>query len=205
MAVRASADLFISQWQAAPNLRAVIGIWLDVLDEEIGTPLDELDAMRSLDTAMGVYLDYLGARLGVQRPYILSSADTLARFDQTGAGFDQGRFAALLALEERSPLDDTRYRAMLKARAEYDEQSGGGTLDVMTRAAQRIDSAATVVDADNMTFTITTRLTSDMQLADDVGALPRPAGVGLTIAGLTTSGVLSGGDTVLSGGDTVSN
>ena len=182
MAVRASAELFISQWKTAPNLRALLKIWLDVLDEEITQPLEELERMRSLDTAMGIYLDYLGERLGVQRPFILSSAETLARFNTQDAGFEHGRFSALAALESREPLNDETYRSFLKARAEYDEWSGAATLDMMTRAVQHIDAAATVTDNYDMTFTVTTSEDAIMQLADDVGALPHPAGVALVIA-----------------------
>ena len=108
-----------------------------MLDEEVAQPRATLDRMRSLDSAFGVYLDYLGERLGVPRPEVLTNSQALARFDVTGTGFNQGRFTALGGLEEREPLDDTHYRALLRARAEYGERSGSCTLDVMTRAAQK--------------------------------------------------------------------
>ena len=56
-----------------------------------------------------------------------------------------------------------------------------------------------------MTVTVTTSLTVDMQRADDVGALPRPAGVALVIDSPVATKVTSGGDIVLSGSDTISN
>ena len=179
----ASVDLLISQWRGAPNLRALTQIWLDVLDEEVAQPRATLDRMRSLDTAVGVYLDYLGERLGVLRPQVPSTSETLARFDQTGTGFEHGRFAALAQLEALEPLDDDRYRALLMARAEYDERSGSCTLDVMERAVKHIDAQARPSRTTrDMTFTIMTSEDDDMQRADDVGALPRPAGVGLTVS-----------------------
>ena len=183
----ASVDLLISQWRGAPNLRALVGIWSDVVDEEVAQPRATLDRMRSLDTAVGVYLDYLGERLGVPRPQVQSSSEVLARFDQTGTGFEHGRFASLAQLEALEPLDDARYRALLKARAEYDERSGSCTLDVMTRAAQHVDAQAVVTDNYNMTVTVTTSLTADMQRARDTGALPRPAGVGVTVTQTLTA------------------
>ena len=201
----ASVDLLISQWRGAPNLRALVGIWSDVVDAEVAQPRATLDRMRSLDSAFGVYLDYLGERLGVPRPEVLTNSQALARFDVTGTGFNQGRFTALGGLEEREPLDDTHYRALLRARAEYGERTGSCTLDVMTRAAQNIDAQAVVVDNHNMTVTVTTSLTVDMQRADDVGALPRPAGVALVIDSPVATKVTSGGDIVLSGSDTISN
>ena len=201
----ADLDLLISQWHDAPRLRALLQIWLDVLEEEIEVPLARLDAMRSLDEAEGIYLDYLGDRLGVSRPFVLSSAETLARFDQTDTGFEQGRFSALASLESREPLNDADYRKMLKARAEYDERSGAGTQAVMQRALRHIDDSAVVIDNHDMTFTVVALNHALIRLADERGALPRPAGVRMLFDEHTPLLVGSGGVQVTSGNWTVSS
>lgn len=172
----ASTDLLIWQWRNSPNLTALVEIWLDVITENIETPLVALGEMRNLNTARGIWLDRIGERLGLLRPSAVAKPDDYFGFDDAGLGFDRGRLTGNAENLPREPIGDELYRQLLRARgvALYAE----GTLADFTRAARMIDAGAVVRGNDDMTMAITTGRTFEMQLADEVGALPRPAGVG---------------------------
>ena len=173
--VTASTDLLITQWRDSPKFRALIDAWITLLTEENVAPIDRLAMMRNVRTAEGVFLDYIGQRLGVQRPYVNRDDITaLFGFAPHGRPFDQGRFAALDSLEPQVPLGDHSYRQMLLARCEHDDDC---TVAVMERALRHISPVVTVRDNFDMTFTVFAENHFLIMLADRQGALPRPAGV----------------------------
>ena len=197
--VTANTGLLISQWAGATRLKALLDVWLAAVNDELVAPLLELDDMRSLDTARGVYLDYLGERLGVERPYVPNTfyMSTFG-FHGHGVGWEQGRMAALEHLEAQTPLFDRDYRRLLKARAETDD-FGGCTVGVMRRAVAHIDTTAVVTDNHDMTVTVHATEHALLLLADQLGALPRPAGVRMLLDEHSPLFVTSGNVLVTSG------
>lgn len=178
--MEASADLTIAQWRQSPNLRGIIEIWLGVVRDEIESAIPRIESMGRVDEAQGVWLDYLGERMGLNRPYA-RHADTSAEFgfDDAGIGFDQARVSNIESLEPRPPIGDALYRRLIKARAAYDVAPG--TLSGYRAAMQFIDPNAIVTDNHDMTFRVATARADDVRLADTVGALPRPVGVRMVV------------------------
>jgi len=178
--MEASADLTIAQWRQSPNLRGIIEVWLGVVRDEFEAVVSRLESMGRVDEAEGVWLDYLGERVGLSRPFARQADDSVAfGFDDAGVGFDQGRVSNVVALEPRPPVGDALYRRLIKARAAYDVAPG--TLASYRNAMQYIDPNAIVTDNHDMTFRVATARSDDVRLADTVGALPRPAGVRMVV------------------------
>ena len=179
--ITASTDLLIGQWREATKLNRLIEVLLDIYNRENIIPRQRLEMMRNVDTAVGVWLDYIGERLGVQRPAITASVyqDTFG-FDRAGVGFDQARFGDIEELEFKTPMGDSDFRRMVKARGHYVTSSG--LLGEFVEAAREIDSTATVTDNLDMTATVTTARARLMELALEYNCLPKPVGVRVTIA-----------------------
>ena len=174
----ASSALVVGQWALAPRLRGVIDSFTDRIGGEIMTAIDRLAAMRSLETAEGVWLDFLGTRLGLDRPSVADpSMDARWGFDgpPQSRGFDQAPYRGDAANDARYPLPDEVYRLMLGARAVL--VIGDGTCQAFVKAIRILDPDATVVDNRDMTVTVTTARRPRLELADEIGALPRAAGV----------------------------
>ena len=177
-AMEAGTDLLISQWQNAFRLRTQIQIFLDIVKEEIIDPMNRLQLMKRIDTAEGIWLDYIGERLGIIRPWVAVSImdDPRFGFDDAGTGFEQGRFAdAISALNPRAPAGDRFFRNLLRARV-ITIRADGGIGDYL-RSIREIDEMATIVDNHDMTVTITTTRQTDLEVAERVEAIAIPAGV----------------------------
>ena len=175
-----SSELLIGQWTAAPRLRGLVDLFLDDIRNRVVPVLERLRLFEEIDTAVGVWLDRLGVRLGLRRP---ASTDPQQdeRIGFTGPtqaqGFDQAPFAGDQANQAVYPLPDAIYRRMCRARAIL--LLGDGTIQTFKRAVQAIDPGAAVEDQRNMTIRVVTVLREYLELADTVGALPRSAGVAL--------------------------
>lgn len=174
----ANTGLYISQWQSAPKLRAVVDVFIEVVDEYVRSPKVELQRMLNLDTAQGVWLDYLGERLGLPRPTDVST-DEVFGFDEAGSAFDRARMSDLRALEPLAPIGDDLYRRLI--RAKVFALNGFANFDDMQSSAQAVDKDAIVIDNFDMTGKVTTSLLHDMMIAHNVGALAKPAGVEIEI------------------------
>ena len=61
-------DILIGQWRDAPKLGGVVRLIQRFTDDAINAA-DRIQLMRDIDEAEGVWLDYLGELLGVDRPW----------------------------------------------------------------------------------------------------------------------------------------
>ena len=123
-----------------------------------------------------MWLDYLGTRLGIERPATTDPAqDDRFGFDMAGSPFDQAPFRGDVANDAVYPLPDALYRRLVKARAIM--VLGDGTIYTFSRAVREIDESAAVQDQRNMTVRVVTSRRRLLELADTIGALPRTAGV----------------------------
>ena len=193
MTSEATLALLIDQWSDKPNLRAIIQIWLDINKNHILDAIDDLKEMADVDTAEGVWLDYIGIRLGVNRPSV-DSATTLTEeailafgfssLDgsmKSGVGFGQAPFDFSKAstsqsfLDDRTQLGDQSYRKLVKSRGWYVRSTG--TLFFLRRSVQEIDPMGSVLDNRDMTVSIMTSLAELMRIAIEVECLPLPAAV----------------------------
>ena len=170
------ADILLGQWQQSPRLRGVVADVLQPILADALAAADEIQRMQDIDQAVGVWLDYIGVRLGIERPATSdASMDTRWGFDLAGAGFDQHPFRGDAANDAVYPLPDAIYRRFVKARAVT--VLSDGTSATYVKAVRLIDPNATVADNRDMTITVTTAFQSLLELADGIGALPRTAGV----------------------------
>ena len=189
----AQSSLVIGQWQlsqaaeenielAPTALRKIIDIFLGVMRDYILGPISQVGDQLSVDKAEGVWLDYLGARVGLVRPESYNAAlDDRFGFDQSGQPFDAHPFLGVETSETVSfPIADDIYRRIVKARG-IAVLSDGNFWD-FARAVRAIDSTASISDKQNMTVRVVTDNDFILRLADTLGALPRPAGVQLVIA-----------------------
>ena len=132
-----SAAELLTQWRrdARPNLQALVREFLEVFKTELSDPLITMTTYRRLDTAVGVWLDFLGELLGLPRP---SLPETSARFGFAGGdgvGFNQAPFASINPVFRlRRAAGDATYRALLRARG------------LMLRTGTSIDELQAVTD-----------------------------------------------------------
>lgn len=174
--LEATSELVIGQWQLSPRLRAIIDTELAILNDDVVTALERLKLMQRIETAEGVWLDYLGVRLGIRRPVTSDPAqDDRFGFDMAGEGFDQAPFRGVSENDAVYPLPDVIFRKLLRARAIL--VLGDGTCQTFSRAVRAIDDGASVQDRRDMTVRVVTSMRRFLELADECGALPRSAGV----------------------------
>ena len=114
-------DIVIGEWQDSTSLLTfmrgvvnedgvvqsdadgnVLGGVLQLLQGEIGDVLKYLDTTLNIDLAAGVWLDYLGRRLGFPRPFVSDAGIVYFGFEGSGVGFDQ----AIM----RSDIDELQIR-----------------------------------------------------------------------------------------------
>ena len=174
----ASSELVVGQWTESPRLRALIDVVTDVIKEDIMTALETLERMRRIETAEGVWLDYLGLRFGLERPATSDPAmDNRFGFEGSAqaVGFDQAPLRGDAANDAVYPLPDIIYRRFVRARSIL--ILGDGTSQTFAKAVKAIDPGAAVQDQRNMTIRIVTIRRAFLELADEIGALPRTAGV----------------------------
>ena len=174
--LEATSDLVVGQWAESPRLRAAIDAPLDTIAEEVFPAFDQLALMRHIDTATGVWLDYLGHKVGLNRPATTDPAqDERFGFDEAGEPFNQAPFEGNAPSEAVFPLPDEAFRVLVRARATL--VLGDGTVATYAKALRYIDPAAAVLDRRDMTIRVVTAQPRLLQIAENAGALPRTAGV----------------------------
>ena len=181
MPYEASSDLLISIWRDDAVVRTAMEIWLNVLREEIDEPGTQLQTMSTVETAEGVWLDYIGQRYGITRPEDLIAADSRRfGFDNAGLGFDQARFADLAQFERIEPVPDSVYRPIIQARAiAITSNADANSMEI---ALGYLYPEGTVTDNHDRTFTITVPQNRRLlDLALSRRALPVPAGIEIVV------------------------
>ena len=179
--IETTADLLIGQWEGSPKIRGLAEIFRDMMVEDVIPALEEIRLMRQIESAAGVHLDYLGRRLGVERPASTDPAQDLRfGFDAAGQGFDQVPFSGDTSNDAVFPLPDGVYRRFLRGRAIA--LLSDGTFQTLVRSVRAIDGGAAVQDRRDMTVRVVTSRQSLIELADASGCLARNAGVLLTFA-----------------------
>ena len=184
MALEATSDLVIGQWVDSPRLRAAIEAPIDAIREEVLPAFDRLTLMRHIDTAEGVWLDYLGVRVGIRRPATTDPSADL-RFGFTGPtqsrGFDTVPFSGDAANAAVYPLPDAVFRRFVRSRAVL--VLGDGSVQTFAKGVRQIDPSARVRDNRDMTVSVYSDLAVFFELADAVNALPKNCGCESGISG----------------------
>ena len=114
--VRTNRDLLIQQWRET-RLDDVMRERLAEVQTKVVEVLRYLEDAGSVETAQGVWLDYIGERLGIPRPFIPATGITWFGFDDAGATFGGASLRSDLAgLTVLAPLGDACYRDLMRAR-----------------------------------------------------------------------------------------
>ena len=170
------SNILIGQWQSAPRLRGIVDDVLQPILDDAVAAADQIQLMQDINQAVGVWLDYLGLRLGIDRPATTDpTLDERFGFDAAGQPFDIAPFRGSAINDAIYPLPDAIYRRMVKARAIT--VFSDGTIFSLAKAVKQVDLTANVFDFRDMTVLVGTSQPRFMQLADEIGALPRAAGV----------------------------
>ena len=113
----AHVALLIDQWAPDTAVYALTREVLGLAQAEMVAPQQRLEMMANTGTAEGVWLDYIGERLGFARPFVDNQTGKFGFRGSDGVGFDQGRFhSANPALGSSDPIGDNFYRRLLQAR-----------------------------------------------------------------------------------------
>ena len=170
-----STELLASQWQNSPRLIAAVDAPIQAVQEEFIDALDALEVQRDVATATGVWLDYLGTRVGLKRPSVPDASANEFGFEGSGTGWDRAPFHGSSTVGALQPLPDETFRRFVQARGRL--VLSNGSFPDFWAACRIIDPAARIRDNRDMTVSIVTTRQSQFELADRIGALQRSAGV----------------------------
>ena len=170
----ASPNLLPAQWGDAANLRGLVDIWLEVITEEVLNPVKSLRSMARLEEATGYWLDQVGLRLGVPRPWVDVPNMGAFGLDDAGVGFDQGRLRQAVGLQPKTPIGDELYRRLLQARCWT--LIGIGNSAYMEAAVAEVDPFASVRDNLDMSFKIVTAQALRDRIGGERGVPAAPGG-----------------------------
>ena len=191
--LEASTELLASQWRDSPRLNAAVDAPLREIQEGFLDSVDALDPQRDVDTATGIWLDWLGTRVGLDRPSVPDPSADAFGFEGAGTGWDRAPFRGSSTVGALRPLPDETFRRFVRARGilVFSE----GSFQDFWQACRIIDPAARIVDNRDMTVSIVTTRQSQFELADRIGALPRTAGVMIIYSEPGRFGFEGAGDT----------
>ena len=169
----------LDQWVRSPLVRELIYKALEMSEEQVLAFEEGFHRGQNVDLAEGVWLDWLGLRLGIPRPWLVVSDTDVFSVRGPGRGFDQAPIqSARLPLRNTFPIEDPLYRKLIKARRVAIFTMG--TLVEFTHSVRQIDPDATVAETGTMQVTVSvsnTRFIEELKLADKHRALARTAGV----------------------------
>ena len=195
-------SVLLTQWDSAPRLKGIVDEVLVPMRDDALSSLARLQEMQDVDRAEGVWLDRIGLRLGVRRPF--TADQTLVNyfgFDKAGVPFDASPFRGNQASELTFPLPDVHWRKLIKARGVT--VYGDGTYRAFTVAAKHVDPSVTVSDNRDMTVSVTTSELTLIRLAHSYNCLPLPAGVAITFAEHSAERISWGAEEITWGTDKI--
>ena len=171
-------DLLIQQYDTDNNFRQLVEQLNQMICDEITDPIDDIARQQSVLTATGIWLDRIGERFEVPRPFLFNGTFTCFGFQGNGVGFDQGPFCT--NGQEGIPADDEFYRRIIIAKG--GQLITDGTVDDMGAILSAGFGQGNYIDFDNMTMSV--RIDADLredeiQLILESALITKPAGVRL--------------------------
>jgi hypothetical protein len=175
----------LSQYANSPILLALIDGLGDAID--MGPKLSGFyDAVWNIDTAQGFGLDIWGRIVGVRRALYITTADYLGFSTDTDAQpFGSGVFFSGQGLTPNFLLTDEAYRRLILAKAALNITSC--SIPAINAILRTLFSGyGNVYVRDNLDMTMTYVFGAvpskvDYAIVTQSGALPRPAGVSVTV------------------------
>lgn len=180
------APTIISQYANSPIITGLIDFWAQNLD--VGAQIDQFYSLIwDLGTAQGYGLDVWGRILNVGRVLTVANEPILG-FEEAlpGVGvFNEGTFYPGGSTTSNYALSDTAYRVLLFAKAAAnicDSAVPSINRVLMLLFGNRGDCYCTDGQNMSMTYTFTFALTAvERAIVLQSGALPKPAGVSVTV------------------------
>ena len=173
-----NVDLLIQQYEADSNFRQLVDGLNQLICDELQQPLIDLGTQQSVLTATGIWLDRIGERFEVPRPFLFNGTFSNFGFQDNGLGFDQAPFAS--GLQGGVPASDDFYRMVIIARG--GQLITDGTVPDMNSILSAAFGQGNYIDFDNMTMSV--RIDGDFRL-DEIqlilssNLITKPAGVRL--------------------------
>ena len=168
--------LLIGQWESAPNLTALLTLLAEYFDEQVTEVINYLYQMLDINTSVGVWLDFLAARLNLVRPTVLASQYSATfGFDDAGTNFGDVRIRDIASLEPLLPIDDILFRKLIWAKTI--STTSVPTIPALRTAVDYFDTNAKIRDNFDMTVQIVSNIHQQIQIAHDAHTLPKPSGV----------------------------
>lgn len=117
--------VLLSQYSSATNLHVLLEAIIDVLDEDFFAVLRQIDGFPDPFKLSGYPLDLLGTMIDLGRPFLAFVGTTSKFFGfDSATGYSPGGFGTLMAdkqtiRDQISPISDTAYRILLRARMKF--------------------------------------------------------------------------------------
>jgi len=175
------SGILVQQYQGTTLAELVDAIG-EVMRVNLAESIAALGESWRLD-AEGVWLDYLGQRIGLPRP--LTATGDFFGFGDAGVGFDQAPFATRSTRHaSQAGVADEIYRRLLLARARYITGAADGetvaAILVILYDSGRVEDDGTLVAVLHIPRGADATLHSVVQAVQD-SIIPRPVGVSYTM------------------------
>lgn len=177
--VKDNSDLLIQQYKNSPNLKGLVDAINCLINDELFLPALELSTQASLLTAEGVFLDRIGEKFGILRPFVSVATLEVFGYDANGLGFDQGPFTDETG-NEGVPIADDFYRSLIIARG--GQLLTDGSVPSMNNILTAAFGSGHYIDNQNMTMDV--RIDGDLDpdiigIVTSSGLITKPSGVRL--------------------------
>lgn len=176
-----ASELLTQYYREDPKIKALIDGINSIVQDDLIIPSSEVAEQLNVLTARGEWLDWIGERVGLPRPFVSEGDVSSFGFDDNGVGFDQGPFSPS-SQEGAVPLADDTYRRYIIARG--GQLITNGTVPDMNNILTSAFGDGHYID--NMDMTMSVRIsfgfTDDLiSIVRNLGLVTKPAGVRLNI------------------------
>ena len=176
--------LIVQQWTDATRLQTLARGLLGTVQDFLTRPLAAMEEKTRIETADGVWMDWIGERLGQARPPTNLADFNFFGFEGSGGvGFSQGIFASVNPfLSPRVPVGDEFYRCVLLIRSRF--LLSDGSAPSLEHVLRTWFPDATVEDNQDMSITLDEFIEdldpNLLQAVRNAGSVPSPSGVGVS-------------------------
>jgi len=175
-----NSDLLIQQYKNSPNLVGLLDEINAIIEVELCVPGSEFEGQASVFDADGIFLDRIGEKFGLPRPFLPAEDVTVLGFEGSeNFGFDQAPFTNRLG-SVGVPIADDFYRQLIIAKAA--QRLTDGTVSSMDNVLTAAFGSGHYIDNQDMTMDVVIEgtLTDDeITILLDTKLLTKPSGVRL--------------------------
>ncbi len=170
-------ERLVRQYQKSTRLKGLIDGINQLIQDQIIDPVNQIADNLNVLTAQEIWLDRIGERLKLGRPFVNDTSIQRFGFDDAGAGFDQEPFNSINLGGETGVSDDI-YRALLIARGM--QLITDGSITSVDEVLQIAFGSGHYIDNQNLTVSVRFDRVFDLNgitILLNTGLLTKPAGV----------------------------